>query len=148
METDRADLVLSRLYISSLRIAENQNILNRLHVTHVLTVCPVRPPHYEGITYKLVSISDSPDHRIDLKFQESFEFIRNALVNGGVVLVHCFQGVSRSASIIIGYLITYNSMNFEQAYDYLKHKRACVNPNYGFMNQLRNYAKRLNKPSN
>ena len=103
MEADKASLVVNRLYISSLRVSQNENTVKRLHITHILTVCPVRPLHFPGIVYKLVSISDSPDQRIDLKFQECFDFIREALLSGGTVLVHCFQGVSRSASIILGY---------------------------------------------
>ena len=145
MDNNKLDLVIPRLYISSLRVANNESALRKKGITHILSVCPMRPTHFGGITYKLVSISDSPDHRIDLRFQECFAFIQDALSIGGTVLVHCFQGVSRSASIILGYLITYNDLNFAQAFRFLKERRSQINPNYGFLHQLRNYATRLGR---
>jgi dual specificity protein phosphatase 1B len=140
MEPYRADLVVHRMYISSLRVAGHEPTLRRLNITHILTVCPMRPSHYEGITYKLVSISDSPDCRIDLKFGECFEFIRSALASGGTILIHCFQGISRSASVVIGYLIFYNNMDFTQAFNHLKSRRSMINPNFGFIKQLQSFA--------
>ena len=145
MDNNNLDLVIPRIYISSLRLADNETALRKKGITHVLSVCPMRPTHYGGITYKLVSISDSPDHRIDLRFQECFIFIRDALSIGGSVLVHCFQGVSRSASIILAYLITYNNMSLPQSLRFLKQKRPQINPNPGFLQQLRNYATRLGR---
>ena len=145
MDPHKPDLVVKKMYISSIRVAQNLSILRKLGITHVLTVCPMRPTHFPGIEYKVVSISDSPDQRIDLKFPECFEFIRYALESGGKILIHCFQGVSRSASIIIAYLMTYHDMSFIQAVNFLKQKRIIINPNFGFMEQLRNYAKKIGK---
>jgi atypical dual specificity phosphatase len=143
MESHRADIVLNRLYIGSLRVARDCDLLRSLNVTHVLTVCPTRPNHFEGICYKLVSIPDSPNHRIDLLFDECFEFINSALANGGTVLVHCFQGVSRSASVVIAYLMKYKKMKFDRAFEFLKKRRSIVNPNFGFVDQLKNFESTL-----
>lgn len=54
-------------------------------------------------------------------------------------LVHCIKGISRSVSFVIAYLMKYYSMNYEEAYSFLKKKRKCVCPNEGFVRQLKNF---------
>ena len=55
------------------------------------------------------------------------------------VLVHCAAGISRSAAVIIGYLMKHNKMNFDQAFKHVKSLRSCINPNSGFVEQLKKY---------
>jgi hypothetical protein len=54
----------------------------------------------------------------------------------GSVLVHCQLGVSRSATIVIAYLMRFHDMTRDEAYIACKKKRPCINPNPGFWNQL------------
>jgi protein tyrosine phosphatase len=144
MESDRANKVINNLFISSLRVASTSSVLQGLNITHVLTICPMRPTQFPGISYKIVCISDSPTVKISEKFEECFEFINSALQAGGVVLVHCFQGVSRSATIVLAYLMTYKKMTLDRAVAFLKSKRSIISPNFGFINQLRAYERELN----
>eukprot|EP00619_Florenciella_sp_RCC1007_P006291 CAMPEP_0205903526 /NCGR_PEP_ID=MMETSP1325-20131115/151_1 /ASSEMBLY_ACC=CAM_ASM_000708 /TAXON_ID=236786 /ORGANISM="Florenciella sp., Strain RCC1007" /LENGTH=420 /DNA_ID=CAMNT_0053269185 /DNA_START=54 /DNA_END=1315 /DNA_ORIENTATION=+ len=53
----------------------------------------------------------------------------------GAVLVHCQRGVSRSASVVIAYLIT-EGMTRDEAYTLVKRRRRLVDPNIGFFEQL------------
>lgn len=57
----------------------------------------------------------------------------------GKVLVHCSAGVSRSPAVCLAYLI--NTLNYclEDAYDFLRSKRACIAPNLNFMRQLQEF---------
>ena len=59
------------------------------------------------------------------------------------ILVHCFMGISRSASIIIAFLMQLKQINYEQALFYLRQKRRQVQPNPGFVLQLLKFEKRL-----
>ena len=52
------------------------------------------------------------------------------------MLVHCYAGVSRSATIIIAYLMKIMKWDLNTAFDFVKHKRVVAKPNDGFMNQL------------
>jgi len=54
--------------------------------------------------YKRIAISDMPSTPIVEHFADAFQFIDEGRATpGGVVLVHCYYGNSRSATIIIGY---------------------------------------------
>ena len=55
---------------------------------------------------------------------------------GGIVLVHCQAGVSRSATICLAYLMQHQDCSLEQAYDQLKARRSFISPNLNFMQQL------------
>jgi protein-tyrosine phosphatase len=58
-------------------------------------------------------------------------------VHERAVLIHCHQGVSRSATITIAYLMKRFNWNYEEAYEYVKERRPCIYPNKGFIRQLK-----------
>lgn len=55
------------------------------------------------------------------------------------MLVQCHAGKSRSASVVLAYLMKYKNMGFGTAMAYLKQRRPRVNPNVGFIEQLKLY---------
>lgn len=50
-------------------------------------------------------LKDAPFETIDSVFYQCIDFIENAIQNGGKVFVHCMQGVSRSVTICLAYII-------------------------------------------
>ena len=55
------------------------------------------------------------------------------------------MGISRSASIVIAFLMHTKLINFEQALFYLRSKRRQVQPNPGFVLQLQKYERSMHK---
>ncbi len=55
---------------------------------------------------------------------------------GGCVLVHCSQGVSRSAALSIGYLMWKLGQPYQEVADLVKAIRGVTNPNIGFACQV------------
>jgi protein-tyrosine phosphatase len=47
--------------------------------------------------------------------------------------------MSRSASIIISYLMKSKNWKYDEAYSYVKQKRSLINPNSGFVTKLKLY---------
>lgn len=70
-------------------------------------------------------------------FPKCFSFIDAAIARGGNVLCHCAGGISRSATVVLGYLITRHGMSFDQSLAHLRSVRPWVRPNAGFEAQLR-----------
>ena len=52
-------------------------------------------------------------------------------------------GVSRSAAVVLGYLMSSNIVSLEDAMKILREARPCVKPNEGFVRQLQDYQKEL-----
>ena len=69
--------------------------------------------------------------------------MEDARKQNGRVYVHCVQGISRSSTLCICYLIFTRRMTFQEGFTYCKQRRGCVNPNMTFIAQLVNFYKRL-----
>lgn len=62
------------------------------------------------------------------------------------MLVHCSQGVSRSATIVIGYLMWKSNASYDEVFAHVKSARGVANPNIGFTCQLLQWQKRRKQP--
>lgn len=63
-----------------------------------------------------------------------------------MALIRSNVGVSRSVSVVIAYLIRYESLSYWQAEDQARQKRPKINPNCGFIQQLLIWEKICNIP--
>ena len=79
-------------------------------------------------------------------FYDCVEYMDEIRKAKGKVLVHCVQGVSRSTTICLAYLIWKENMNYEQAYEYIRARRGIASPNLGFTIQLINFHRRIRAP--
>lgn len=80
---------------------------------------------------------DLPEAKLDSVIERTNKIIENVRVRNGRILVHCNAGVSRSASVCIAYLMVIQNMSFDLAYNLVKSKRECIQPNTGFKKQLK-----------
>ncbi|XP_043099454.1 dual specificity protein phosphatase 19b [Puntigrus tetrazona] len=136
----RVGVIRPFLLLSSQDAAHDIDTLKKLKVTHVLNVAyGVENAFPDLFTYKTVTVLDLPETDITSYFPECFEFINEASQQGGVVLVHCNAGVSRSASVVIGFLMSQEKMTFDEAFGAVKNTRPYIQPNPGFMSQLKTY---------
>jgi len=76
-----------------------------------------------------------------MHFEKAHSFIDDAVKNEKCVLVHCQAGVSRSASIVISYIMKRNKISFEEARNIVRQARPLIRPNFMFTEQLIAYEK-------
>lgn len=134
--------VLPGLYIGPIGAARNLESLQKNGITHVLNASPVIPCfHKRTLRYKKLSVYDDPDDDISSFFDESNKFIQKARKKGGV-LVHCFAGQSRSATLVAAYLMSSEGLDPGAALDLIRQTRPSVQPNSGFMKQLYAYGQK------
>lgn len=81
-------------------------------------------------------IEDSAKVKIRPVIEQTSQLISGAVNRGEKVLVHCEMGISRSSSVVIGYLIKSLGLSADQALKSVESKRLCVWPNPGFWNEL------------
>ncbi|KXZ50007.1 hypothetical protein GPECTOR_18g161 [Gonium pectorale] len=89
--------------------------------------------------YLHVPISDMEGVDLISQLPAALNFIDAAIAKGGVVLVHCMMGISRSASTCIAYLMWKERLSFERAAEKVYVARPFISPNPGFVLQLREW---------
>ncbi|KAJ3349356.1 Dual specificity protein phosphatase 6 [Allomyces javanicus] len=75
----------------------------------------------------------------------AIQFIDMHLSAGHVVLVHCMCGVSRSAAVVIAFLMWRARLSFRKAYEYVRARRP-ISPNMHLVCQLVEFAISLDLP--
>ncbi|XP_067337016.1 dual specificity protein phosphatase 19-like isoform X1 [Channa argus] len=128
------------LLLASQDAVHDIDTLQRYKVSHVLNVAyGVINLFPDQLVYKTLQILDLPETDITSYLGECSTFIDQAREQNGVVLVHCNAGVSRSSSIVIGYLMMREGLSFDEAYSQVKLARPSMHPNPGFYQQLQSY---------
>lgn len=74
-------------------------------------------------------------------FPKAFAFISAARAGGGGVLVHCAAGISRSASVVIGWLMADEALSAAAAASAVRAVRPVARPNPGFERQLERFGR-------
>lgn len=100
------------------------------------------PPHYTLLTL-LQQISDDEETNISSIFAEACNFIDHVEKIGGKVLVHCFEGRSRSATMVIAYLMLRKNFTLLDAWSTLKRAHRRAQPNDGFARILLDLDRKL-----
>lgn len=141
--------IIPRLYLTDLADAENPALLAALGITHVFSAMPGRvnlPPAIPPPHRAQIHIEDNPFAELAAHLPGATHFIREELRDPEArVLVHCVQGISRSASVVCAFLMASYGWPPGKALAFVKGKRWIANPNFGFVAQLHEYEKTLGK---
>lgn len=140
-----ATKVLPYLYLGTEWNASNYDSLINDRVTHILNVSSEVDNFFpDTFKYLNIRVLDIEDTDLLKEFDRTNKFIQEAKEQGTSCFVHCKMGVSRSASVVIAYLMKESDLNYERAFSFVKQKRSCINPNDSFKTQLKTYESILN----
>ena len=129
--------VSDKLYIGDLQAACNQKLLKSLNITKVLSLDTVKPD-LQGDTVQLfICVSDEISSDILSELPAALDF----LSGDECALVHCRHGVSRSAAVVMAWIMSRDKISAEAALKQVVLVREQCLPNDGFMQQLRLFHK-------
>ena len=133
--------ITEKIYLGNEDTARDKELLKKLNISHILICAEGCEPFFPNeYTYKILYIDDAIDENILSWLKEAFEFIDSSVNN---IYIHCVMGISRSPTIVIGYLMYKKKMKYEEAYDFVRNKRNAISPNSGFQEQLKKFEKIL-----
>eukprot|EP00437_Effrenium_voratum_P015206 CAMPEP_0181454602 /NCGR_PEP_ID=MMETSP1110-20121109/30324_1 /TAXON_ID=174948 /ORGANISM="Symbiodinium sp., Strain CCMP421" /LENGTH=333 /DNA_ID=CAMNT_0023578955 /DNA_START=24 /DNA_END=1022 /DNA_ORIENTATION=+ len=137
---------LDWLFIGGAEDAKDREALEKHSIRYILNCTPVRSnggvanvyekdPKFE---YCRVSMGDNATETLQSRMEASWVFLEKARIReDGSVLIHCQQGVSRSVSMAMSYMMKYYRKSFEEALGICKDARSQACPNEGFTTQLK-----------
>jgi len=153
--SDRPSQITPHIYLGSARHAKNLSLLKSLGITHVLNCTPPKsadpetgcPNYFEkdasaGLSYKRIPVFDNIGEDLLSHLDGAIRFIEQSQ-HYGKILVHCHKGISRSASVVMAYLMKTNELTIEEATEHVRGLRPVVSPNDAFLRQLATFEETL-----
>ncbi|KAK0201409.1 protein-tyrosine phosphatase-like protein [Desarmillaria ectypa] len=137
------------LFLGSLAAIYEKDALLEKEITHLVQVldAPWLPlSEKDGFNCYRIPILDTASADLKSHLEAVCSHIDQCLRSGKSVLVHCQQGISRSASIVIAYLIRNRGMSYDSAFALVRRERACAKPNSGFVQALREWEAAWRRP--
>jgi hypothetical protein len=138
--TNVFSLNTSNIYLgNSFNSASHWTLASR-NIKYVMNVTSEIPNYYPNdFIYHKISIKDNNITSIVPYLDASYKILIEWLTkNDGNILVHCYMGSSRSASIIIYFLAKYYNEPVEEVLQKLKKNRPNINLTVQFKNDLIN----------
>lgn len=138
--------IIPGVFLGNAYNASNYSTLRYYNIKTVVNVSKEIPNAFEAnFDYYRIPINDDSEHHITEYIPEILDFLNNILIDKeNAILIHCYMGSSRSASVVLVYLITKFKYDFETALKLIKIKRPIVNINKNFLEDIKNYIEKDN----
>ena len=123
---DEPTHIIDNLYLGSAYNAASYDVLNKHNIKIIMNMTKEISNYYpDDFTYIHYGLNDDNNERIIQYLESSYQDILNNPNDN--ILIHCYMGASRSASIVIYYLVVKRNMTFDNAIEFIKEKRPIVN---------------------
>lgn len=115
------------------------------NITHIICIRQaveahfIRPNFPETFKYMVLDIADAATENIIQHFAKVKKFLDDCWLSGGKALIHGNAGISRSAAVVIAFIMEKYGLTYKRAFLLVQRKRFCINPNEGFAQQLKEY---------
>lgn len=116
--------IMDHIYIGDEFASKNRSLLESLKIKHIVVAgLELKPEHPDHFSYLVIPVRDSKKENISEYFSQSNQFIEKAISSNEDVLVHCAKGKSRSATIILAFMMYKYKLQHNKALVYVKRKR-------------------------
>ncbi|GBE80021.1 phosphatases II [Sparassis crispa] len=132
-------IIDGKLFLGTIDAAISPRTLSDRRITHIVSVgsepIPADNPA-SGFRHLRIPVEDIGHADLLIHLPRACRFIHDALSTGGVVLVHCVQGLSRSAAVVAAYLMYSRHIDATDAIQAVRAAREQVWIIPGFQEQL------------
>ncbi|KAL5074990.1 hypothetical protein RYX36_013974 [Vicia faba] len=135
--TERPSAITNYLFIGGALSARSIYTMQHLGINHILCLCTNEIGQSDSqfpdlFTYKNFFVCDTENSNISLLFEEACDFIEDVERAGQGILVHCFEGKSRSVTVVLAYLMLRKNYTLLEAWNVMKKVHRRAQPNDGF----------------
>lgn len=136
--------VADSLFVGGYDAASSLPALRHARITHIVNATAEYadwfPQHF---AYLRIRARDRRSERLAPYFDDVAAFVRDAQAAGGRVLIHCQEGISRSATLALACFIINGHQSLAAAFAALRAARPAVEPAPNFLQELRALERRL-----
>ena len=135
--------ILPDLYLGSYDALFGKK-LNDIKITHIISVASDddTPIYSKKIPQTRIEMKGkmSKSELIE-KIKEVAEILNQLLEKKEIVYIHCFEGISRSASCVIYYLFKFHHLSYKESFEFVKERRNSINPYHNMLECLEELTK-------
>ena len=129
--------ITDKLFIGNINDAFAKDKLHQNGITHIINTTVDIPNYFEDdFEYLRISVNDSFTENISDHFLSVICFIKKVFNDNGIVLIHCHEGISRSVSFAIAFIIYQDKITYDDAFNIIVKNRPIADPNINFIGQL------------
>ncbi|KAL3117145.1 hypothetical protein niasHT_007548 [Heterodera trifolii] len=99
--------------------------------------------HLQNVEYRHIRMADVESEELlaSQKLQNALDYVEDSVNRGINIVVHCQCGISRSATVVMAYLMRKYKWSVNEAFSFVQARRSCVQPNPSFLRQLEVFQK-------
>ena len=133
---DFKEIIPNKIYLGNNESAKNYELLKEHQITSIL-ICGYFLSEFfpDKFIYKTLEFEDNEYEIIIFSLIKGIEFIEN----NQTILVHCREGICRSSSIVIAYIMFKEKKTYLEAEKFVKEKKSNIKPNENFVKQLKEF---------
>lgn len=141
--TEPATRIIDNLYLGSAFNAADYEWLKSNKIDLIVNVTPGISNYYpDDFEYRNISVVDLSHASLAPYFEQFYQLVINN--PDRKILVHCFAGKSRSASLVLYYMMKKYNLDMVNAINYIKERRPVININCTFIGEIEQLLKNEN----
>jgi protein-tyrosine phosphatase len=130
--------IIDNIFLGSAFNAATYETLEKFQIKLIINMTSEITNYFpDDFKYVRYDLRDDNKQSINSYLENAYnDIIMHQTISDDNILVHCYMGASRSASLVIYYIMRKKNYSFDDALAFVKEKRNIVNPTFRFTKDL------------
>ena len=133
--SDKMNYIIDNIYLGDMDAAADEEYLKSYNISTVVNCAEELVSNYTDLKFMELKLFDYTLDQIFPRFEVAYKYIKKHSENN--ILIHCAAGMSRSASLVIFYIMKEKKWDYDTCLNYTRERRPIVSPNEGFEEQFK-----------